>query len=266
MRWLWLFAVMTVICLAVYAYNVFTSGITPYSTLGMGYGIGAVSFMLGVLAWALRRRTMSLSSKLRLGRSRNWLYFHIYGGLLFLLLVQMHTGFRIPQGPMTFWLWVLSWWTVISGVLGLFLQKWIPKMLASGLATEVLYDRVAELVSEVRQQAETLAAGCSTAVQDYYHRGLSSLMAVPRRRLIYIFDITGGAQKHLARFEYLKRFLSAEEAQKVDNLEQLFRTKLEIEAHYTLQAILRGWLYAHVPTSLLLLVLTAIHLFSVFYY
>ena len=42
--------------------------------------------------------------------------------------------------------------------------------------------------------------------------------------------------------------------------------KLEIDAHYTLQRALRGWLYFHAPPSLLLLALVAVHVATVLYY
>ena len=52
----------------------------------------------------------------------------------------------------------------------------------------------------------------------------------------------------------------------IDLLERDYRTKLEIDAHYTLQRALRWWLWLHVPASLVLLVFVAVHLFTVLYY
>ena len=39
-----------------------------------------------------------------------------------------------------------------------------------------------------------------------------------------------------------------------------------MDAHFTLQQILRMWLYLHLPGSLLLLALLAAHLYSVWAY
>ena len=41
---------------------------------------------------------------------------------------------------------------------------------------------------------------------------------------------------------------------------------LEIDAHYTLQKVLRGWLLLHIPVSILIFVLLVIHIFTVTYY
>ncbi|MGH8015902.1 MAG: hypothetical protein ACREBV_06900, partial [Candidatus Zixiibacteriota bacterium] len=60
--------------------------------------------------------------------------------------------------------------------------------------------------------------------------------------------------------------LADEDKQKLDNLALLYRSKLECDAHYTLQKPLRLWLIAHLPVSIMLLALVLIHLFIVFYY
>ena len=53
---------------------------------------------------------------------------------------------------------------------------------------------------------------------------------------------------------------------KTDELEALVRTKLDLDTHYTLQQVLRGWLWLHVPTSALLLVLVAVHVVAMLYF
>jgi hypothetical protein len=64
----------------------------------------------------------------------------------------------------------------------------------------------------------------------------------------------------------MRGFLSAVEKEKLGEIERLYKTKLEIDAHYTLQQALRWWLYAHVPTSMVMTFLVILHLFTVFYY
>ena len=178
----------------------------------------------------------------------------------------MHSAFRLPSGWVTWWLWLLSLWTVASGILGRLLQKWIPRVLASGLSTEVLFERIPELSEEIRQRAEKVAEAADEAVRSLYYRGLAAELAAPRRRWIYLFDITGGIGKRLGEFAHLRPLLAEEERERLEELESLYRTKLEIDAHYTLQQVLRWWLYAHLPTSFLLLVFIALHLYTVLFY
>ena len=260
------FGVAVALCAVAYLLNITLSEVEPGNVWSLSYGIAATVLLFGVLLFGVRRRVLRLASKYRLGRSRAWLSFHIYGGGLFLLLVLMHSGFQWPSGVVTWWLWALSLWTVASGLVGLALQTWIPRVLASGLSTEVLYERIPEMVEEIRRRAQTLVASCDEPVQTLYTRQLAPTFDQPRRRWIYFYDITGGIRSRLKEFRYLSGLLTPEEKEKLVELEQLYRTKLEMDAHYTLQQPLRLWLYTHVPTSLALLAFLAMHLFSVLYY
>jgi hypothetical protein len=214
----------------------------------------------------LRRRMTKMALRLRLGNAQNWLQFHLYGGALFLLLVFMHAGFRQPHGVLTWWLWFLSLYTTVSGIAGVLLQKWIPKILTSGLGIEVVYERIPELIREISEKTEALVQTCTDPVKDFYSKNVAVALAGPQPRLIYCVDITGGIQSRLKHFEYLRGFLPREEKEKLGRLETFYKTKLEIDAHYTLQRLLRWWLYTHVPVSLVLLVLLALHAFAVLYY
>ena len=70
----------------------------------------------------------------------------------------------------------------------------------------------------------------------------------------------------MRRVDYLSRLVDEDDAQRLEELRTLMRTKLEMDAHYTLQKALRWWLYLHVPGGLVLTVLVAIHVFAVLYY
>ena len=253
-------------CVALFALDLAFFDVHPASLLGLSYGIAATVFMVGAALYGIRRRTMRFASRRGLGRSRAWLAFHLYGGGLFLLLVLMHSGFRLPVGALNWGLWILSLWTVASGLGGLALQRWIPRVLASGLSIEVNYDRIGELTDEIRQRAQKLAESCDDSIRSLFKKKVSPALAAPERNLIFFLDPTGGIQARLKPFRYLEGRLPASEKEKLAELERLYRAKLEIDAHYTLQRALRGWLYAHAPISLLLLALVALHIFTVLYY
>ncbi len=264
--WWWGFSSAAGACLVLFGVHLALWDVHPGTTLGMSYGIAATIFMVGAAVYGARRRTMRFASRRGLGRSRAWLWFHLYGGGLFLLLVLMHSGFALPVGALNWGLWGLSLWTAASGLGGLALQRWIPRVLASGLSTEVNYDRTRELTADVRQRAEKLAESCDDSVRALFRKTVAPVLAAPRRRLIFFLDPTGGIQARLAPFRYLEDRLPPGERQKLGELERLFRAKLEIDAHYTLQRALRSWLYFHAPPSILLLALVAVHVFTVLYY
>ncbi len=262
----WLFWLALVALALALLVNLLFFELRPGNAWGMAYGIAAALIMLGVFGIVPRRRTMRLSSRLRLGRASFWLNFHIYGGTLFLLLMFMHAGMRPPVGALTLWLWILSIWTVVSGWAGFLLQRWIPRVLSSGLSIEVNYDRIPELIQDIRERADRLIETCDEPIRTFYQRELASVMEAPRRRLIYFIDITGGIQNRVGSLDFLRGFLNPSEKKKLAQLERLYKTKLEIDAHYTLQQALRWWLYGHVPFSLIMLVFVGLHIFTVLRY
>lgn len=265
-RWALGFAVAAALAVLAFAANLVFGEVSPASPWGLTYGAAAAALVVAAAGYGARRRAMRLVSRLGLGRAQSWLRFHTYGGSLFLLLALMHSGFRVPSGTVTWWLWALSLWTVGTGWLGAGLQKWIPRVLGSGLAVEVLYERIPELVAEIRTKAEALASAATEPVQSLYARRVAPALAGPSRRFIYYLDITGGREEQLKEIDYLRRFLSPEEKEKLDELERLYQAKLEIDAHYTLQPALRWWLWLHLPAAVVLPVFLALHLFSVWYY
>ena len=139
-------------------------------------------------------------------------------------------------------------------------------MLAGSLEVEANYDRIPELVEEIRQRAQGLAEGCGRSVRTLYERRIAAALAAPERDPAFFFDVTGGIRSRLKELDYLSGLLPPGEREKLREIEQLYRTKLELDAHYTLQSVLRGWLWAHVPPSLVLLALVILHVFVVLYY
>lgn len=260
--WLMGFGAVVGLCLLAYVVNVLVGRVHPGSAWGIGYGIAAVVVGAGVFAYAARRRTIPK----RLGRTWFYLQFHVYGGVVFLLLVFMHVGFRVPQGILTWWLWLVSIWVVGTGLFGVVLQKWIPTILNSGLSVELNYDRIPEIVDALRERAEALVESGDYQLRTFYRKNLATAMAGPQTRLIYFFDITGGLQARTEQFGYVRGLLPPEEEPTLDALQALFRTKLEADAHYTLQRALRTWLYLHVPFAVVLVVLLVLHLYAVLFY
>ena len=261
-EWFVGFLILLTLASLTFLLNMLFSVVSPGNAWGLTYGTIAALLMGGAALYGVRRR----KPRLHAGRSHTWVQFHVYGGTIFLLLVLMHSGFQVPSGGVTWWLWFLSIWITASGLLGVALQKWIPRILTSGLTVEVVYERIPDLVSQIRDRAEGVALAATDPVRDFYQKKVAASLVAPQTRLIYYFDITGGGHSRARQFEYLRRVLSSDDRKNLDRIESIYKTKLELDAHYTLQKALRWWLYTHVPVSLILIVLLAVHLYSVFYY
>ncbi|MER3524132.1 MAG: hypothetical protein C4326_08715 [Ignavibacteria bacterium] len=245
-----------------YAINALFFEVNPGKGWGLTYGWVAAVLMFGAGLYAARRRMFHRD----LGRSKVWVQFHLYGGTLGAVLVLFHTGFSLPNGVFNWLLWGLAVWITLSGFLGLALQRWIPRLLTSGLSVEAVYERIPELVQQLRERAEKLVASCAAPIKDFYRSHVAAALVAPQPRLIYYLDVTGGIQSRVRQFDFLRRVLPTEEKSKLDEIQLIFRTKLELDAHYSLQRALRWWLYTHVPLSFVLLLMILLHIWAVWYY
>ncbi|MBZ0111651.1 MAG: hypothetical protein K8J08_04250 [Thermoanaerobaculia bacterium] len=241
------------------------SELDPGNAFGLGYGIAAAGLLALAMAYGVRRRFMKTATRWKLGKAKVWLRFHLALGVLFLALTLVHSGLRLPRGVLTWWLLILSVWIVATGLVGWFLQRWVPKAL-SGLETEVLYERIPELCQSLKERATLLAAGGEEPVRLLYERLLEPELAGPHRRFRYLVDVQGGHNLQWREIAYLRDFLAAEEKKRLMELESIVRTKVELDVHYTLQPLLRWWLVLHLPPSIALAGLVAVHIATVVYY
>jgi hypothetical protein len=111
-----------------------------------------------------------------------------------------------------------------------------------------------------------VAESADFAVQDFYRKQIAPALAAPQFRPIYFLGIPSGMGGKAKLFASLREMQPAEERIKLDEMEELYAAKMDIDAHFTLQRALRGWLYLHVPVSVVALALLGFHIFAVLYY
>ncbi len=243
----------------------FFAALDPGNAWGMGYGIAAAVLLVVAMAYGIRRRFQRVATRLRVGRTETWLHIHLGIGALFLVLVLVHSGLHLPQGVLTWWLFLLSLWVVASGVVGWALQQWIPKSL-SGLETEVLYERIPSLCRDLQERAALLAATCQEPVRLLHERLFEPELRQPRRRFRYLIDKSGGRNLQWREVAYLAAVLDEAETERLEEIETIVRTKIELDVHYTLQPLLRWWLVLHLPAAVALTGLVVVHVLTVVYY
>jgi hypothetical protein len=195
-----------------------------------------------------------------------WLQLHVYAGGLALVAAFVHTGFRAPSGPLGWWLLGLSLWTVATGLLGVWLQKWIPASLAEGLRVEAIYERIPSLVEQLRDEADQLVQGASDVLERFYRSEVRVPLSAVQHSWAFLLDVRGGRERALEPFRRVAQFVDAGERQRVLDLMNIYTEKMELDAHYSLQGILRGWLVLHVPAAGLLLGLLVVHVFAWWWY
>lgn len=260
-EWLAAFLAALGLVLLVFVVGARISGVDPGNAWGRTYGTLAALFLLAAALLGVRRRQMARTW----GRTQTWVQLHVYGGTLFLLLAVLHAP-GWPDSGLGQALVIFSTWVVVSGLLGVALRKWIPRVLTSGLSFEVLWERIPEMSREVERRAQEAVAGASRPLADFYRRRIAPNLGEPRFRPRAFLDPAGRDPRWLRESDLVQGLLPEPERGKLAELRRLHRTQRELDAHYTLQLPLRIWLWAHVPPSLVLLVLVTIHVITVLYY
>ena len=230
---------------------------SPKRGLGLGFGIvAALAFAFEMAYPAGRARPGPLRT------AKTWLQAHVYLGVVAFLAVLAHTGFSWPHGGMGLWLLGLSFWTTATGLVGVWLQKWIPSAMAQGLKIEALYERIPALVDGLRAEADALVSGAGEPLESFYAREIRPQLEKPDPSWSYLLDVRSGRDRKLTPCGRIREFVPAEERDRLSDLVSILIEKLELDAQYRLQWLLRGWLLIHVPPAGLLMGLLLIHVFT----
>ncbi len=249
----------------------------------------------------------------RIGRAQVWMRAHIWLGLLCVPLAILHSGFQLG-GTLTIILSVLFALVIASGLIGLALQQWLPRMMFDQVPAETIYSQIDHIAEQYSNGAEELvlaACGISADEAEDGERG-------PRRRLSEIDPaepfVTVGALRTVgsvqgkvlqtqvptaplaepeplraAFFEQIDPFLRegarsgsvlANSAAAGDYFRKL-RTRLEPAAEGVVETLenlcaqrrqfilqarlhawLHGWLWVHLPLSVVLVLVLGLHIFA----
>lgn len=249
---------LVLLVVAVYVLGATAGGLPLDRPWRLGFGWAAAVVLLATAAYGWRRRAMARGP----WRTQTWRRLHLLLGALFLILMLMHTSFRTPASPatITWWLWVLSVWSSVSGVIGWLVHRYVPRLLASGTGIEVVYERIPSLRQSLLAQAEEFSSIAAEPVREFCQAIVLPQLRQPALRLV------PGAGPLEGHFERLHPLLPPAEQSQLDRLREIYRSKLDLDLHSGLQAVLRAWLYLHVPPTLIILALLALHLFAIAYY
>jgi hypothetical protein len=260
---------------------------------GLVYGTVGYAFMLyaGGLMGRKKRPIW------RIGRAQTWMRGHLWLGLLSLPVILFHAGFQI--GGVLTWtlmtLFVLVW---LSGIFGAVVQHFIPRLMTVEVPMETIYEQIETVRAKLKSEAqEIVEAMCGTVAESKKAvavaagpslTGTVMMMApvgsagAPVReveeeaavRLREFFDNevapfldapdVGGSQfaerkRADAVFRQIRTLLPASFHDAIDDLEDICEEERELNRQARLHHWMHAWLLAHIPLSLALLLLSAVH-------
>ena len=232
----------------------------------LAYLSGWVLFLLMiVLAMYNGRKKLPF---LPLGSSEGWLQFHIYAAFLTVALFAVHIRFRAPTGWFDIILASLYVLVTGSGIVGLYVTRTLPKKLTTR-GGEVLYERIPSIRKGLQEQAEALALKPAPGMQsatiaDFYARHLHDFFAGPRNLTLHWLEVRRPLNLLLNRIADLHRFLDKREREALDKISDLVRQKDGLDYHLSLQRMLKGWLFVHIPLTYSLLLFSIVHIVLVY--
>lgn len=256
---------VAVIAVLLFLFATFFGDNQPSSGIGETLGILAALTLVAVMAHSARRSRPQVRS---LGPARAYYNVHVWGGLLFFVLLLLHTDFSLPRSGFGFVLWTFSLWVVATGAIGWFLQWLVPKVLASAASFEVNYQRIPEFVGELRARAEGVVSSAEPRIKAFYEQQMAADFAAPRMSAAVLIGRVRAKSgtRGTGAADMLRRTLSPDGAAALDSLSDIQAMKHDVDLHFTLQRVLRAWLFVHLPVAIALLGVVVLHVFFIAYF
>jgi hypothetical protein len=195
--------------------------------------------------------------------SRAWLSAHSWVGMLAAIVFVMHLRGRLPAGALEAVLAALFVGVTLSGIVGLWLSRVLPRRLTSA-GGEVPYERIPVIRRALRERAEELvvtgipAAGATT-LADFYAARLSGFFAGPANFGAHLFGSGHALNSILADLGEVKKYLNPAERSAAVELAALAREKDALDLHQAMQLVLKAWLFVHIPLTYAMLVFIGVH-------
>lgn len=265
-RWFWVALVSATGMLLHYSNYRLRTVAYGGSTEGLLYGVGGTA-LIGILMYlGIRRRSYSSST----GTLQGWVSAHVYLGLLTLLVIPLHAGFRFGWDVHTL-AFALLVVVVLSGVVGVLLYHVIPGRL-TGLEVKQQADKIDPELKRLLSDLRALVKDKSEVLVQIYRSELAA--SQQHARSGWSLLTKGRARDLIAeRSADLTRKVSAvppEDHATFQVLSQLLlkKTQLEVNLLHQMQLrnALKAWLYVHVPVSIAMVCAVGIHLIVVFWY
>jgi hypothetical protein len=284
----WMLGTLAAVLAGTAAYILFAvrspSGPRGGSCIGLIFGSLGYAMMLIAGALGLRKRRPTW----RIGPAQLWMRAHLWLGALSLIFILFHGGFHWG-GPLTALLMTLFFIVIASGIAGALVQHYVPKMLTSRVPMETIYEEIPHVRVQLREEADQLVATiCGPldggSAPEYVLPGqqpepatVTTLVDIEQVDRVHFREVymrkvrpflenpddpraeLANPQRAAEVFESLRRLLVAPVHGVLNDLENICEEEHQLRRQIRIYRWLHGWLLVHVPLSIALLVLGAVH-------
>ena len=217
----------------------------------------------------------------RVGRAQTWMRGHLWLGLLSLPIIVLHSGFRYGHG-LTAVLMTLLIIVVASGIFGAALQHYMPRVMSREVPMETIYEEIGHVRAQLLEEAEEIikqattekaksaAAGAAESAETVATAAVAD-QAAPLRiffeQELKPFLEHPGARGHALAdqgqsrnaFIQLRTLVPPALHTTIEDLESICEEERQLTLQSKLHVWLHGWLLLHIPLSLALILLGAVH-------
>jgi hypothetical protein len=276
----WLVASLVILGGSLLLYGVYRApsarGSMGGTAAGLAFGSAGFAFMIFAALLGARKRVPVY----RMGRAQTWMRGHLWLGLLSLPILLFHSGFRYGHG-LTAWLMTLLIIVVTSGIFGTALQHYMPRVITREVTMETIYEEIGHVRAQLLEEAEELikqagggekqgAKGSSepdsampavavmdeaASLRNFYEQELKPFLEKPGARR----SALGDAAQARSAFAQLRTLVPLSLHTTIEDLEGICEEERQLTLQSHLHVWLHGWLLLHIPLSLALILLGAIH-------
>lgn len=249
---------------------------------GLLYGFAGSAMMLFALLLVARKRLPTL----RVGRAYWWMQGHVWLGLLSYPIILFHAGFHWG-GLMTqvlMWLFTI---VIVSGIVGILLQQFMPRMMTDRVPLETIFEEIDHVVEQLREEADTLVNGVAERVAEPAYEvevipsaAETKVVAMPAaatpgfetlntfytgqvRPFLHDEAVRGNplASERTAglAFDRFRTLLPPELHETLEDLKTIVEERRQLDRQKRLHHWMHGWLWVHVPASYAMMILAAFH-------
>lgn len=254
---------------------------------GLCYGIAGYIIIAFGVSLSLRRRYPHL----QIGSGQTWLRWHIWLSLLCVPIALFHSAFAM-RGGLAGLVAILFTIVILSGVYGLILQQIIPRRMTRFLKRETVLEQIpvvfhrllVEALTKVRNAA--LAEGWDGPVPaslqfppepgeepksqatakdgevDFEPGTVPLVNFFTNQVRPYLEGKSSALHKAATRhdtFQHVRLLVPESVYETVDDLQSICDERADLDHQRLLHRLLHGWLYVHVPLSIMLIVFLTLH-------
>lgn len=195
--------------------------------------------------------------------SAAWLQMHLYVGLSTAVLFGLHVNWRFPDGIFETTLACFFAATFVSGLLGLYWTRTLPRKLAR-VSEEVIYERIPQMRSQLRDRAkdvvlETVRSAGATTLGEFYSAQLHDFFEESRGWRYMLRPNNKLRRQLLDELTEVNRYLSEPEREACEQLFALIRRRDDLDYHAALQWRLKAWLFVHIGLTYPLIAIATVH-------